>query len=127
MLLHDVEEAVALLGQRGGPLLGAARQLLEEIGDDVVQTGAAARAHHGVCETRKGGDRGALPAIPWGRGTWAGTQGNITISLRPFRTLQEPPNSAQVSDFLTDIFTISNVPALTAAKLLHPFMRYVLA
>lgn len=128
MLLHDVEEAVALLGQRGGPLLGAAGQLLEEIGDDVVQTGAAARAHHGVCEITKGGDCGALPAIPWGRDTRVGAQGNTTSSLsKSFRTLQEPTNPEQVSDFLADIFTISNVPALTAVKLLRPFRRYVLA
>lgn len=55
MLLHDVQKAVALLGQRCGPLLGAARQLLEEIGDNVVQTGAAACANHGVCREEERG------------------------------------------------------------------------
>lgn len=63
MLLHNVQEPVALLGQRCGPLLGAARQLLEEIGDNVVQTGAAACANHGVCRKREGGDIGAPPSI----------------------------------------------------------------
>lgn len=63
VLLHDVQEPVALLGQRCGPLLGAARQLLEEIGDDVVQTGAAACANHGVCRKREDGDSGTSPAF----------------------------------------------------------------
>lgn len=84
MLLHNVQEPVTLLGQRCGPLLGAARQLLEEIGDNVVQTGAAACANHGVCNNRKGGDIGALPAFPLLRCTWAGSQGNTTIYLGPF-------------------------------------------
>lgn len=80
-----MQEPVALLGQRCGPLLGAARQLLEEIGDNVVQTGAAACANHGVCRKREGGDIGALPAFPLLRCTRAGSQGNTTIYLGPFR------------------------------------------
>lgn len=65
VLLHDVQEAVTLLGQRCAPLLGAARQLLEEIGDNVVQTGAAACANHGVCKNRKTGrDWGTASIFP---------------------------------------------------------------
>lgn len=47
VLLHDVQEAVV---RRHGSwaLLGRARQLLEQICDDVVQTGAAASAHHRI-------------------------------------------------------------------------------
>lgn len=47
VLLHDVQEAVVRRHGRG-PLLRGPRQLLEQVGDDVVQTGAAARAHHRV-------------------------------------------------------------------------------
>lgn len=47
VLLHDVQEAVVRRHGRG-PLLRGARQLLEQVGDDVVQAGAAARAHHRV-------------------------------------------------------------------------------
>lgn len=36
VLLHDVEEPIALLGQGGRPLFGAAGELLEEISDNVV-------------------------------------------------------------------------------------------
>lgn len=80
-----MQEPVALLGQRCGPLLGAAGQLLEEIGDDVVQTGAAACANHGVCKKGKDGDSGTSPAFTLLRGTWAGSQGNTTIYLGPFK------------------------------------------
>lgn len=47
VLLHDVQEAVVRRHGRG-PLFRGPRQLLEQVGDDVVQTGAAARAHHRV-------------------------------------------------------------------------------
>lgn len=47
VLLHDVQESVVRRHGRG-PLLRGPRQLLEQVGDDVVQTGAAARAHHRV-------------------------------------------------------------------------------
>lgn len=50
MLLHDVQEAVVRRHGRG-TLLRGARQLLEQVGDDVVQTGAAARAHHRIWNT----------------------------------------------------------------------------
>lgn len=48
MLLHDVQKAVTLLVQGCCPLLGATRQLLEEVRHNVVQAGAAACAYHGV-------------------------------------------------------------------------------
>lgn len=47
MLLHDVQEAV-ICRHGSGPLLGGARQLLEQVGDDVVEAGAAAGAHHRI-------------------------------------------------------------------------------
>lgn len=49
MLLHDVKEAVALLGHGRRPFLGAARELFEQVGHYVVQTGAAACTDHRIC------------------------------------------------------------------------------
>lgn len=46
VLLHDVQEAVTLLGHGSCPLLGAARELLEQVRYYVVQAGAATRAYH---------------------------------------------------------------------------------
>lgn len=107
MLLHDVQEAVALLGQRCGSLLGAARQLLEEIGDNVVQAGAAACANHGVC-------RNTTKRRCWGAASVFLAQMHL-----------EPPNPERVSNLLSDTFTISNVPGLTAVRLLHPFPKLI--
>lgn len=47
VLLHDVQEAI-VCRHRSGTLLRGARQLLEQVGHYVVQTGAAARAHHRI-------------------------------------------------------------------------------
>ena len=47
VLPHDVEEAV-VRRHGSGPFLGGARQLLEQVGDDVVQAGAASRTHHRI-------------------------------------------------------------------------------
>lgn len=47
VLLHDVEEAIVCC-HRSGTLLCGARQLLEQVGHYVVQTGAAACAHHRI-------------------------------------------------------------------------------
>lgn len=47
VLLHDVQEAV-VRRHGSGTLLGGARQLLEQVGHYVVQTGAAACAHHRI-------------------------------------------------------------------------------
>lgn len=92
MLLHDVQEPIALLGQRRSPLLCAAGELLEEIGDNVVQAGTAACANHGVYKDRKKGQRGMTPASDRAQNAYSPTTPNRSLA----RKGQPPSETSKV-------------------------------
>lgn len=113
VLLHDVQEPITLLGQGSGPLLGAAGQLLEEIRDNVVQTGTAARANHGVYEDKKKGrewDKTSISLHETQLGKTPGPSltspsppGQSSSPLRPTQVAQiypKPASSSQVDTLM---------------------------